>query len=140
MDPIEQIVDRLTAAAATLNMPIDRDRPFDPDQDELPRVSVWTGMERTVPPANGGPAAAWAEEVEVSPVVEVRRLDDEPDVVMENIRAAWRTLRAALRAEDWTRYTVGGSMPDYEKTGLQIEDKPGISGFAVTLTFRVELD
>lgn len=138
MDPIQNIVDKLIEVCGVLNMPIDENRPFDLDEDDLPRISVWTGEEDTVD--DGGPAEGWAEEVDISPVIEILLEDDDPSVVSENIKTVWRQLRAELRNTDWTKLTVSGSRVSYNKGMLEIEDKPGVSGFAVTMSFRVELD
>lgn len=140
MDPIETLMARLLAVCGTLGYPVDRDRAYEGDEDSLPRIAVWSGPERSVPQAGQGPASAWAEEADISPVVEVMIEDDEPAVVAEQIRVVWRALRAALRAEDWTKVTVGGSQPRYEKTSLNVDDKPGVSGFAVIMDFRVYVD
>lgn len=140
MDPVEALMARVLAVVGTLGYPVDRDRPYDQDEDSLPRVAVWTGSETSVPQTGSGPASAWAEEADIASVVEVMIEGDEPDVVATQIRQVWRTLRAALKAEDWTRVTVAGSQPRYNKTALNVDDKPGVSGFAVILSFRVYTD
>lgn len=135
-DSVQNVLEKVREVAGCLGWPVDYNRPYDLDHDDLPRVSVWSGSERTI----GDTYVMWSEQVEIGPVIEVIVEDDDPLLVGDNIQAAWNTLRAAIRATDWSEYVTDGTTPSYEKTGLVVEDKPGVSGFAVTLNMQLDLD
>lgn len=133
---VEELMAKVIAVAETLGLPVDIDRRFSLDEDELPRVTVWSGEEASVAV---GPYDMWAEEADTAPVIDVLFKDD-PKTLNAQVRQAWNTLRAAIRATPWDENTVQGYVPSYTKTFLELEDEPGISGFSVLLNFRVELD
>ncbi|WP_347138888.1 hypothetical protein [Paracoccus sp. SSK6] len=136
-DPVEAAVATVAQAAEALGWPVYLNHPFDLDEGQLPCVCVWTGSEETV---SDGPAAAWAEEVNIQPIIEVLLEQDDPNLLAPVIASSWRTLRASLRATDWSKVTSSGSVPYFRKTALDVEDKTGVDGFAVVMRLRVELD
>ncbi len=137
MDVIEEIVEKIVDVCAVLGFPVDLDTPLDLDEADLPRVLVWTGREETVDEGN---AKDWAEEADIYPVIEVLLDDDDVETVSSEVKSSWRTLRRSLRKTKWREFTSDGSVPSFAKTGLDVEDKPGISGYAVEMRFRVEYD
>lgn len=136
-DAVQNVLEKVREVAGCLGWPVDFNRPYNLKHDDLPRVSVWSGSERTV---SEGSYAMWAEQVELGPIVEVLVEHDDPMLIGDAIQEAWNTLRSAIRGADWAEFTSDGTAPSYEKTGLVVEDKPGVSGFAVTLNLQVDLD
>jgi hypothetical protein len=47
---------------------------------------------------------------------------------------------AGRKVTYWQSMIADGTAPSFVKSGLDVDDKPGIAGFAVQLTFTVELD
>ena len=135
-DPVQTLVEKIADVAAILGMPVFIDTPYTMEEGSLPRVNVWTGTEESLSESR----ADWAEYVRVSPILEVHLEDDDPDLVRGIINQAWRVLRSQIKATDWGKYTADGSTHRFFKEGLDVDDKPGIAGFAVQFEFTVELD
>ncbi|MFC3088525.1 hypothetical protein [Tabrizicola soli] len=135
-DPVQTLVEKIAGVAAILGMPVFVDTPYVLEEGSLPRVTVWTGTEESQSESRSD----WAEYVRVSPILEVHLEDDDPDLIRGIINQAWRVLRTEIRATDWWEYTADGTMYSFAKSGLDVDDKPGIAGFAVQFEFTVELD
>lgn len=133
----KQIIDKLIEISAVLGFPVEYNRPYEHDQDSLPCVVVMDGGESSVP--NQSPYM-WSEQVQISPIVEVLFEHEDPEEIGALNSEYWKALRGAIRNVDWSDFTSDNTAPSFEKDGIIINDKPGISGFSVTLNFQVDLD
>ena len=135
-DNVEIVMEQIEQMCDVLGYPIDINRPFVLDEMSLPRVSIFDGAESTV--IENDPAT-WDSQVRIEPIIEVLFEEDDPSQLSQKMRQIWRIFRKAIVKEDFSEHLVSGSSMSYDKAGLIINEKPGISGFSVTLSLLIEM-
>ncbi|MCZ4366621.1 hypothetical protein [Sulfitobacter dubius] len=138
-DAVELAVAEILTIAASLDLPVEVDYPYDPDADELPMVLVDTGQEEVLEDEDM-PADGWTTYWRLSPSIEVIVNRNDPMALHAELSAKWATLRQAIDDSDLLNFIREGTKPQLRKLPIVIEGKPGVAGFAVQMSMEIERD
>jgi hypothetical protein len=138
-DAVEDAIAEILTIAGSLGLPVEINYPYDPDADELPIVLVNTGEEEVVE-EDGMPADGWAVYWRITPSIEVLINRTDPMAVHADLNEKWATLRAAIEDSKLLDLIRPGSKPELSKLPIVLDEKPGVAGFAVSMTMEIERD
>ncbi|GAW37001.1 hypothetical protein RA2_04076 [Roseovarius sp. A-2] len=138
-DAADAVVNEVVSVAQSLGLPVEIDRPYDFDEEELPLVVVHTQDEELID-EEGMPREAWDVTWRIAPVIEVWVRADDPLTIRSTLSGHWSTLRTAIRDSNILSLVRGGSRPGLVKKKEEIEGRPGLAGFSVEIECEIERD
>jgi len=139
VDAVEAALNEIIRIAGVLDLPVEINFPYDPGQDDLPMVFVDTGEEEVIED-DGMPVDGWTVYWKISPTIEVIINRTDPMAVYAELNEKWAVLRAAIENSTLLDLIREGTKPEMSKLPIVIEDKPGVAGFAVSMTMEIERD
>ncbi|OOY22492.1 hypothetical protein BMI91_19615 [Thioclava sediminum] len=138
-DKVDQIVDEVVRIAGVLGLPVELDRPYDFDENELPLIIVRTGEEEVIED-DGYPLESWQDFWRVGPSIEVLVPEDDPWALRSALNGHWAALRAEIMNSSLQDLIRDGTKPGLRKDMIEVSDRSGIAGISVELSLEIERD
>jgi len=136
-DYVAEILSEIASIAGSLGVPVDINPPYEPNEDELPVVVVYTGEEIVIE-EDGMPAADWSAFWSLNPEIRVLVRRDDPMDLHADLTEKWGVMRAAIENNRLLDLIRPGTKPGLRKLPILDQEKPGIAGFVVQFDLDVE--